>query len=92
MWFCGFFDDLTMKNIKQNWCWHVPFMLLEQVLARWWHPLAFSEALDPLHRPIHAVSYHHIAMAIEMASFVGVFVDCCILHVAPAEAGAIRSK
>jgi hypothetical protein len=33
---CGFvaiFDDLTMKNIK-NQHWYVPFMLLERVLAQ----------------------------------------------------------
>ena len=82
MWFCGFFDDLTMKNIEQNRCWHDAFMLSERVLARWWHPVASSEALDPLHRAMHAVSYRRIAMAIETARKVGVFshcfeVDCC---------------
>jgi hypothetical protein len=82
LWFCGFLDDLTMKNIEQNRCWHVPFMLLEQVPAQWWHPVASSEALDPLHRAMHAVSYRRIAMAIETAHKVGVFshcfeVDCC---------------
>ncbi len=83
MWFCGFLDDLTMKNIKQNRCWHVSFMLSERVLARWWHPLAFSEALDPLHWPMRTVSYRRIAMAIETASFVGVFVDCCLFACCP---------
>ena len=27
-------------------------MLLEQVLAQWWHPVASSEALDLFHRTI----------------------------------------
>ncbi len=58
-------------------------MLSEQVLAQWWHPLAFSEALDPLHWPMRAVSYRRIAMAIKTASFVGVFVDCCLFACCP---------
>ena len=58
-------------------------MLSERVLARWWHPVASSEALDPLHRAMHAVSYRRIAMAIETASFVGVFVDCCLFACCP---------
>jgi hypothetical protein len=53
-------------------------MLSEEVLARWWHPLALNEALDPLHQPMRALSYRRIAMAIKTASFVGVFVDCCL--------------
>ncbi len=72
-----------MKNIKQNQCWHVPFMLSERVLARWWHPVASSEAMDPLHRAMRVVSYRRIAMAIETASFVGVFVDCCLFACCP---------
>jgi hypothetical protein len=40
--------------------------------------VASSEALDLLHRAMHAVAYRRIAMAIEMASFAGVFVDCCL--------------
>ena len=58
-------------------------MLSEQVLARWWHPVASSEALVLLHRAMHAVSYRRIAMAIETASFVGVFVDCCLFACCP---------
>ncbi len=72
-----------MKNIEQNRCWHVPFMLSEQVLARWLHPVASSEALVPLHRAMRAVSYRRNAMAIETASFVGVFVDCCLFACCP---------
>jgi hypothetical protein len=52
------------------------------VLARWWHPVASSEALDLLYWAMCSVSYHRIAMAMETASKVGVlfdcrFVDCC---------------
>ena len=57
-------------------------MLSEQVLARWWHPVASSEALNHLYRAMCVVSYRCIAMAIKTASKVGVlfdcyFVDCC---------------
>ena len=34
---------------QKNRCWHVPFMLSEQVLTRWWHPAASCEAPDLLH-------------------------------------------
>jgi hypothetical protein len=32
---------------------------------------------------MHAVMYRHIAMAIEMASKVGVFFDCCLFSCCP---------
>ncbi len=67
-------------------------MLSEQVLAQWWHPVASSEALDLLHRAMRAVSYRCIAMAIRMASKVGVFADCCLFAVALASVGAIQNK
>jgi hypothetical protein len=37
-----------------------------QALARWRHPVALSEALDVLYRAMCPVSYHCIAMAIEI--------------------------
>ncbi len=74
------FDD---ENIKQNHHSHVQFMLSDIILARWWHPVAFSEALDLLHWAMRAVTYRHIAMAIKTASFVGVFVDCCLFACCP---------
>jgi hypothetical protein len=72
-----------MKNIRIKQCWHVQLMLLEQVLAQWWHLVASSEALDLLHWAMHAVSYRRIAMAIKTASFVGVIVDCCLFAYCP---------
>ncbi len=42
-----------------------------------------SEAPDLLHWAMQAVLYRRIAMAIKMASFVGVFVDCCIFACCP---------
>jgi hypothetical protein len=53
-------------------------MLSGIILARWRHPVASSEALDLLHQAMHTVMYRRIAMAIKMASFAGVFVDCCL--------------
>ncbi len=52
-----------------DWC------LSEQVLARWWHPVASSEALDLLYWAMHVVLYRRTAAAIKTASFLGVFVD-----------------
>ncbi len=45
--------------------------------------MASSEALDLLHWEMHAVTYRRIAMAIEMAIFAGVFVDCCLYACCP---------
>ncbi len=58
-------------------------MLSDIILARWLRPVASSKAPDLLHRAMHAVTYRRIAMAIKMASFVGVFVDCCLFACCP---------
>ncbi len=83
------FDD---ENIKEKRRSHVQFMLSDIILARWQHPVASSEALDLLHWGMHLVTYRRIAMAIKTATFLGVFVDCCLFPVALATAGVIRSK
>jgi hypothetical protein len=57
--------------------------LLEGVLARWWHPMASSEALDLLYQAMHVVLYRHTTAAIKTASFLGVFVDCCLFACCP---------
>ncbi len=75
---CGFDDE----NIKKRRS-HVQFMLLDIILARWRRPVASGEALDLLHRAMRAVTYRHITMAIKMASFAGVFVDCCLFACCP---------
>jgi hypothetical protein len=74
------FDD---ENIEKNRRSHVPTMLSGIILAQWWCPVASSEALDLLHQAMHAVTYWRITMAIEMASFAGVFVDCCLYACCP---------
>ncbi len=68
------------------------FILLDITLARWRRPVASSKALDLLHRAMHAVLYWCTAAAMNMATFLGVFVVVVCLHVALAAAGAKRSK
>jgi hypothetical protein len=74
---------LTIKNLKKTgkgmsyWC------LLEWVLARWWHPVASSEALDLLYQAMRAVLYRRTAAAINTTSFLGWFVDCCLFACCP---------
>ncbi len=58
-------------------------MLLDIILAPWRHPVASSKALHLLHWAMRAVTYRRIAMAIKMASCVGVFVDCCLFACCP---------
>ena len=41
------------------------WVILERVLARWWHLVAFMKALDLLHRAMRSVSYRRIVMVIE---------------------------
>jgi hypothetical protein len=60
-----------------DWC------LSERVLARWWHPVASSEALDLLYWAMHGLLYQRTAATMKMASFLGVFVDCCLFACCP---------
>ncbi len=69
------FDD---ENIKKKHRSHVRFILLDIIFAQWWHPVTSSKALDLLHWAMHAVLYRRTATAINMATFLGVFVDCCL--------------
>jgi hypothetical protein len=66
------------ENIKKNCRSHVQFILLEITLTRWRHPVASSKALDLLHWAMHMVLYPCTLTAINMATFLGVFVDCCL--------------
>jgi hypothetical protein len=59
------------------------FILLDIILAQWRCPVASSEALDLLHLAMRAVMYRPIAMAIKMAIFACVFVDCCLYACCP---------
>jgi hypothetical protein len=67
-----------MKTSKKKHRSHVRFILLDILLTRWQHPVTSSKALDLLHWVMHAVLYWHTTAAINMATFLGVFVDCCM--------------
>jgi hypothetical protein len=45
--------------------------------------VASSEALDFLYQVMRAVLYRRTAAAIEMATFLGLFVDCCLFACCP---------
>jgi hypothetical protein len=62
---------------------HVRTMLSGIILAWWQHPVVSSEALELLHWAMCAVMYRRIAMAIKMAIFARVFVDCCLYACCP---------
>ncbi len=62
---------------------HDQLQLLAAILAQWWRVGASNKALNLLHQAMCAVMYHHIAMAIKMASFLGAFVDCCLFACCP---------
>jgi hypothetical protein len=53
------------------------------ILAQWRHPVASSKALDLLHWVMCAVLYRRTAAAMNMATFLGVFVDCCLFACCP---------
>ena len=80
MTFSYSFDD---ENIEKKCRSHVQFMLSDIILALWRHPVASSEALDLLHRAMCTVTYRRIAMAIKIARFASVFVDCCLYACCP---------
>ncbi len=73
---------LTMKSIK-NRHRYVPFTLVVWKLAQYWHPMASSESLDLLHQTMHTVTHGSIAVAIRMASKVGVFFHPCFVCCCP---------
>ena len=55
---------------------------MAQALARWWHPVALSDALDVLHRAMCPESYRCIAMAIEIVVDLPAFFVSSILLLA----------
>jgi hypothetical protein len=74
----GFDDEKHKKNVVA-----MSLSCTDIILAQWQHPVASSKALDLLHRAMCAIMFRRIAMAIKMASFVGVFVDCCLFACYP---------
>jgi hypothetical protein len=72
-----------MKKLVKNRHMRDQLQLLATILARWWHPVASSEALDLLYWAMCAVLYRRTAAAIKTASFLAVFVDCCLFACCP---------
>ncbi len=65
-----------MKNNAKNQHIDDRLMISDQILARWRHSVASSEALNLIHRAMREVYCWCIAMTIGMASKVGVFFHC----------------
>ena len=72
-----------MKKLGKTRLLRDRLLLSAAILARWRRPVASVVALDPLHRAMRTVTYRRIAMAMKTASFVGVFVDCCLFACCP---------
>jgi hypothetical protein len=72
-----------MKKLVKNWHMCDGLQLLAAILARWRCLVASNIALNLIHRAMCAVMYRRIAMAIKTASFLGVFVDCCLFACCP---------
>jgi hypothetical protein len=72
-----------MKTMNKTIIAMSGFILLDIILAQWWHPVASSKALDLFHWAMHAVLYWCNAAAMNTATFLGVFVDCCLFACCP---------
>jgi hypothetical protein len=59
------------------------FVLLDIILTQWQRPVASSKALDLLHQAMRGVLYWCTTAAMNMATFLGVFVDCCLFACCP---------
>jgi hypothetical protein len=71
-----------MKKLKKTQGRLDQLQLSAAILARWQHLVASNKALNLLYRAMRAVLYRRTAMAIEMASLLGIFfcrrfVCCC---------------
>jgi hypothetical protein len=75
------------QNGQQVWCLFRRFFLAcnpvvrrddtEQILTRWWRPVASSEALDPLHQAMYAALHRRIITAVNTSRNSGVLL--CIV-------------
>jgi hypothetical protein len=72
-----------MKKLVKNRHMRERLQLLATILAQWQHLVASNKALNLLHWAMCAVTYRRIAMANKTASFLGVFVDCCLFACCP---------
>jgi hypothetical protein len=72
-----------MKRLVKNQHLRDRLQLLAAILARWRRLVASNKTLNLLHRAMCTVTHRRIAMAIKTASFLGVFVDCCLFACCP---------
>jgi hypothetical protein len=72
-----------MKKLVKNRHMRYRLQLSAAILARWQRLVASNKALNLLHWAMCTVTYQRIAMAIKTASFLGVFVDCCLFACCP---------
>jgi hypothetical protein len=75
--------ELSMRKLKKKRHIHDQLCLLAAILTRWWHLMASNKASNLLHQAMCAVTFRRIAMAIKVASFLGVFIDCCLFACCP---------
>jgi hypothetical protein len=78
-----FLYKLMMKKLVKNWHMCDRLQLLAAILAQWWRLVACTKALNLLYWAMCVVTCRRIAMAIKTASFLHVFVDCCLFACCP---------
>jgi hypothetical protein len=67
-----------MKKLGKTGVFLSNRLLLAAILTQWWCLVALYKALSLLHWAMCTVPYRRIAMAIDLATYLGAFVDCCI--------------
>jgi hypothetical protein len=77
------FIQVNNEKTCKNWHMRDQLRLLAAIISRWQRLVASNKALNLLHWEMCAVMYRRIAMVIETASFLGVFVDCCLFACCP---------
>jgi hypothetical protein len=80
---CDLFVRVDDEKLVKNQHMHDQLQLLAAILARWQRLVASNKAVNLLHWAMCEVTYRRIAMAIKTASFLGLFVDCCLFACCP---------
>ncbi len=72
-----------MKTLKKTVVAMSGLILSDIILTQWRCPVASSKALDLRHWAMRAVLYWCTAATMNMATFLGVFVDLCLFACCP---------
>jgi hypothetical protein len=80
---CDLFVRVDDEKTCKNWHMHDQLEQLVAILAQWWRLVASNKALNLLHWAMCTVMYRRVAMAIETATFLGAFFDCCLFACCP---------